>query len=170
MSSPIIKFYLGERADSKAPSLAVILSWDKSLLEDNHDYIQWLFPLPEPSLFNPSAPLLTDEDIRRFNSDVNLREKLIQSFRLMLDFYGFAFADNKIVPSPFLQERSDNWLHPGNHNMMRITRILRSLTLLGCRDQAREFLRALVNTHSKSPAMPLETWAYWNDALRSANS
>ncbi len=34
-----------------------IWAWDDAALEDGHDFIQWLFPLPEPSAFVDDAPL-----------------------------------------------------------------------------------------------------------------
>ena len=68
--------------------LSDIHGFDFHELEFNHDYIQWLFPLPEPSGANASAPLLSKDDIAAFASDESLRKALLQSFELMLQFYG----------------------------------------------------------------------------------
>jgi hypothetical protein len=39
--------------------LREIQEWPDDQLESVHDYIQWLFPLPEPSGFNVAAPALS---------------------------------------------------------------------------------------------------------------
>ena len=57
-TSPVVAFYRGEMPDSQGRRLADIQAWDDERLEIVHDYIQWLFPLPERSAFNPKAPLL----------------------------------------------------------------------------------------------------------------
>ncbi|MGO8809488.1 MAG: opioid growth factor receptor-related protein [Candidatus Sulfotelmatobacter sp.] len=53
-----------------------------------HDYVQWLFPLPEPSGFNLAAPVLNRESIQAFRARPDLQEKLRVSFLRMMNFYG----------------------------------------------------------------------------------
>ena len=60
--SPLVRFYRGDAPDARGRTLDDILAWDDEQLEAVHDYIQWLFPLDEPSRFNPDAPLLTPAD------------------------------------------------------------------------------------------------------------
>ena len=81
-------FYRGDGRDHRGRLLSDIHELDFYELEFNHDYIQWLFPLPEPSGANASAPLLSNDDIGRFRSDESLRRRLLQSFELMLSFFG----------------------------------------------------------------------------------
>ena len=64
--SPIVAFYRRGAADDRGRTLDAILAWDDNRLEAVHDYIQWLFPLDEPSRFNPSATLLTPRDRAAF--------------------------------------------------------------------------------------------------------
>ena len=64
--SRVVDFYLGTRPDTEGRFLKDLWSWSDRDLEEVHDFIQWLFPLPEPSQFNPDAPLLTAEDIAAF--------------------------------------------------------------------------------------------------------
>ena len=47
--SRLLDFYRGLKADTEGRSLKEILAWDEDDLEAVHDFIQWLFPLPEPS-------------------------------------------------------------------------------------------------------------------------
>ena len=50
--SALITFYRGSGTDHAGRRIDEILSWDDAALESVHDYIQWLFPLDEPSRFN----------------------------------------------------------------------------------------------------------------------
>ena len=45
----IIGFYSGTEPDHRGRYLHEIQRWSDDQLEKVHDYIQWLFPLPEPS-------------------------------------------------------------------------------------------------------------------------
>ena len=130
--SQLVDFYRGKAKDSERRSLEQILAWDDDDLEAIHDFIQWLFPLPEPSQFNADAPLLTPEDIRAFKSDSLLQANLLKSFRRILTFLGLALTEEgQVVEGPnFAARVPDVWAVP-NHNWLRITRVLRSLRLLG---------------------------------------
>lgn len=55
----------------------------------------------------------------------------------------------------------DVWAYP-NHNWLRITRVLKSLTLLGLEEEARSLFRRLDEVYS-SRRFPVtaETFGYW---------
>jgi hypothetical protein len=57
-------------------------------LEAVHDYIQLLFPLPEPSGFNAAAPVLTRKSMQEFRRRPELQQKMQVSFLRMMNFYG----------------------------------------------------------------------------------
>src|SRR5262245_840829 len=67
--SRLVDFYRGAGTDTGGRQLAEIWAWGDDDLEAVHDFIQWLFPLPEPSRFNPDAPRLTEADIATFRGD-----------------------------------------------------------------------------------------------------
>ena len=69
MNKPIVDFYSGKTKDSSGRTLMEIHAWGYDELEKIHDYIQWLFPLPEPSQYNPLAPVLDAEQIAIFQTD-----------------------------------------------------------------------------------------------------
>ena len=87
-ADPIVRFYRLDGTDARGRMLNEILGWEDPRLESVHDYIQWLFPLPEPSAFNPYAPILSEATIRTFQHDATLRTRLGQSLARMLAFYG----------------------------------------------------------------------------------
>ena len=164
--SRIVAFYRGDGRDHRGRLVSHIHQYSFEALERHHDYVQWLFPLPEPSGANPDAPLLSHDDIAAFHEDESLRTMLMRSFQLMLQFYGLELAGMEIVKTAMFDERSRVWLTPGNHNFLRISRILRSLSLLGLRDEAAALLHGLEEIYAENARIIGETTLrYWRRAV-----
>jgi len=125
--SALIKFFRGDGTDHAGRTLEDILALDDFWLEHTHDYLQWLFPIPEPSQYNARVPVLTREDIAWFRTDRHLRTQQIRALDRMLAFYGLERRDGGIVALPGLNMKKHIWLKPAGHNHLRITRIIRSL-------------------------------------------
>jgi hypothetical protein len=145
----IVAFYEGSAPDDRGRFLDDILQFDDEQLEDVHDFIQWLFPLSERSGANPSAPRLDDAAIAAFQTRSSLRAALRRSLDRMLAFYGFTWSGEHIVRSPSFAARSSIWLHPGDHNHLRLTRILRSLRILGEAQAAQALFAALTHIYNE---------------------
>ena len=161
----LIAFYAGTGTDDRGRRIDEIWSFSHEELEAAHDYIQWLFPLAERSAFNPGAPLLDHDTISRFREDAALRENLERSLRVMIDYYGLAIAGHEILRVPTFGARSRNWLTPHNHNFLRLTRILKSLSLLGLHDRATQLLACLEGIDRLRPGIiSEETLRYWRGA------
>ncbi|XP_032734725.1 opioid growth factor receptor isoform X2 [Lontra canadensis] len=112
----------------------ILQNWreDYDLLEENHSYIQWLFPLREPGV-NWHAKPLTLREIEAFKSSEEVRERFVQAYELMLGFYGIQLEDRdtgQVRRAQNYQKRFQN-LNRHSHNNLRITRILKSLGELG---------------------------------------
>ncbi|MGZ3896759.1 MAG: opioid growth factor receptor-related protein [Flavisolibacter sp.] len=171
MSSPIVEYYKGQAPDSEGRMLGEVQGWNFDRLERVHDYIQWLFPLNEPSSANPKAPILTESDIHAFQHSTLIRESLLASFRVLLSFYGLELMQTEagigINRKTSFKERSGTWLRNNNHNYLRITRILKCLQIAGLEAYARAFFLVLQNIY-QSPDGKLigaRTFRYWNDAM-----
>ncbi|MBI3492783.1 MAG: hypothetical protein HY047_13555 [Acidobacteria bacterium] len=166
--SALVRFYSGVGVDHRGRTLDEILAWDDDRLERVHDFVQWLFPLDEPSSVNPLAPIVTVRDREAFASHPLLRGRLIESFTRMLAFYGFRleeYAALQVVKSAGWHSRSTCWLESGNHNYLRITRILKSLQLLGAAAHSRAFYRALVPVYETHRSLiGSRTFEYWTRA------
>lgn len=160
----VLAFYGGSGCDHRGRTLDEMLQWDNDALEFVHDYIQWLFPLTVPSGFNPEAPVLSSDVIQQFRDTPQLRNKLLEAFKLLLGFYGFELNEMTVRRSANFRQRADNWLFVGNHNMLRITRILTCLSLLGLREYATGFLRALTSVFEDNPSVIRESYAFWQKA------
>ena len=166
----LLAFYRGAGTDSEGRTIDEILAWDDRRLEMCHDFIQWLFPSDEPSAVNPDAPLLDAGRVAAFAGEPGLRRNLLRSFERMLRFYGLTLAGperkRRVDRSDAWEARSGNWLTRGNHNHLRITRILRSLNLLGLPAYAAAFyafLDALARDDGGA-AISDVTLEYWRSA------
>jgi opioid growth factor receptor-like protein len=86
-----------------------------------------------------AAPVLNRESIEEFRARPDLQEKLLFSFTRMMNFYGLEVRSGErvtITRAPNFAAKATVWLSPGNHNHLRITRILRCLTVLGLEPEA----------------------------------
>ena len=169
MANPLVAFYLGDAPDSGGRWLHDVLAWKAERLEDVHNYIQWLFPTRQRSQFNPNAPTLDEATVRAFRSDDRLRVALLDSFRQMLAFYGFALHDENGTPIVQLggnwEARRRHWFFAGDHNLLRITRILDCLSTLGLEMHAHAFLTALDAACDAAPGtIPPRTRDFWRAA------
>ncbi len=166
----IVAFYLSQCPDSQGRTIEEIWSWDYQRLEYTHDYIQWLFPLKQKSRFNPTAPILNEAAIQSFRTNEQLRIRLRQSLEVMLHFYGLQVnesgsADIEIIKSDEYRERKNVWLNPGNHNYLRLTRILTSLKLLGLENHAKSLFKCLSQLYEEeSRCIGSSSYGFWKNA------
>ena len=119
----IVSFLEGKAPDHRGRILAMLLQQTDHQAETTHDYIQWLFPLDEPSRSVNGVPILTDLDIDEIRQSSLAQANLAKSARWFLGFL----------------ERNDHWITKYNHNHLRITRVIKSLRLLASDKAADEF-------------------------------
>ena len=163
MSSRILEFYRLEAPDSERRMIREYWQWSDAEIEQIHDFIQWMFPLDEPSSVNPDAPLLTTEDRAAFCSDSLLQGCLRKSEERFLNFLGLQIGPNGVVGrSPNFRQRIHLWKY-SNHNWLRITRMLKSLRLLGFENEAKEVWKCLRKLHDDGYVSE-RSFGYWNDA------
>jgi len=143
--SRITTFYQLAGTDSEGRMLEELWQMSDEELMHHHDVIQWLFPLDKESSFNPDAPVLTAKDIQIFQKSDELRSHLETSFYRFMKVVGVTCEkgdDGKLHRLVFLPSSKLTyvWSTP-NHNWLRFTRIIRSLTILGNPELARTFLQ-----------------------------
>ncbi len=124
----VLAFLEGEGVDGRGRTLFEVLAFDDAALERTHDFIQWLFPLDEPSAAVPDAPVLTAEEAAAIRQATLAQCALAAATDRMDQFY----------------RRTDLWLRPHDHNHLRITRIIRSLRLLSGDAEADAFRAAVL--------------------------
>lgn len=89
------------------------------------------------------------------------------NFLRMVSFYGLARKDGCIVKGSNWEARKGNWYIHGTQNDLRITRILKCLTLLGLQSVAEQFHATLAELRESEPDFGIgETaYKYWRAAL-----
>ena len=112
--SDIIGFLECKTPDHRGRMLSILWKQTDDEAESTHDYIQWMFPLDEPSQALNSAPVLNDFDIDE------IRESKLAVKNLEKSAYWFL---------GFLK-KNNHWLTKYDHNHLRITRVIKSLRLL----------------------------------------
>lgn len=168
MQQQLLDFYRGIGADPQGRTLETIWSYSREQLEIVHDYIQWLFPTETPSRHHPLAPWLDPETATAFQQDDFLQSRVLQSLELMLDFFGLNLTRCEVAPTvspaPHYTRRRKAWQKPSNHNLLRLTRILESLRLLGLARYSLSLYLCLEQLHSQGH-IPHESLQIWRLAV-----
>ena len=159
----LLEFLKGNSTNYDHKTISDIWSYDMDQLENDHHYIQWIFPLTTRSKYNILCP--TIKDIGLF-MDERVVKNIRKSFSLMLYFYGLEYKNNKVYRSKDYEERLSKWCTKNNHNYKRITRILLSLKLFRLTDEANAFYLELTEIYKQNPNMISEKkFNYWTSAI-----
>lgn len=146
----LINFLRGTGPDSRGRYHADILKFSDEGLEETHDYIQWLFPLREESRSVSGSPHIeSDETVRILRDDEDVQENMVNALVRMERFY----RDN------------DSWLRRNDHNHLRITRILKSVSLLCSKEDAREFHAFILGRVEAAQPVTEESLGYWKESI-----
>jgi len=152
--SSILDFYSGKASECRF-LISDVWSFSFQRLEEVHDYIQWIFPLDEPSAHNLSAPVLTKEDIETFRAEPVLRWRLMASVHTYMRFLHFT---------------ATQWVTGFDHNHLRITRMLKCLMLMGMEVEAQARFNEVMLITQIFPKVNLSTSiGYWRDAINPDN-
>ena len=125
----VLHFLEGAIPDGRGRTLSMIMAFDDQAIESTHDFIQWMFPLDEPSRSHPGAPVLDPFEIDEIKRSQVALENLVQS----ADWY-FGFL-----------QRHDHWIRQYDHNHLRISRAIKSLRLLVSDEVADQFKSAILD-------------------------
>lgn len=166
----ILEFYRDGKPTTQGYLLEKIWKWPTKNLENAHDYIQWIFPTDKVSKRNTAAPLTNAETIQAFKNSPELRAKMVASLMTMANFYGLQNENGQFVPSNDFKARTGAWVAKGDHNHLRITRILTSLRLHGLEGYAKSFFEALqkiYRTPLGQKGISSKTFNIWKNAALS---
>ena len=145
VSNEVLRSFLeGKGTDDRGRTLDEILRCDDHWLEHNHDFIQWLFPIDTPSGANPNAPIVSARLAKELGAMTEVAGNLRRAVCRMAAFYGFAVVNAGLQGAADYRVRAPRWAAHPTHNDLRITRILRSLTLFGLSKEARSFYEAAI--------------------------
>jgi hypothetical protein len=147
--SPLVAFHCGDGRDHAGRHHDVILAFDDDAMHGVHDFIQWLFPLPEPSRAFHGAPILSEEDLEIMRASAVCQARLAAAHARMTEF---------LTANPV-------WLQAYDHNHLRITRMIRSTRLIAGHEAA-DRLRDHFLHHARADGAPINptTLAFWANA------
>jgi hypothetical protein len=143
----LVAFLTQDGTDSRGRGFGDVIALDDTALERFHDFIQWLFPLTEPSRAVPDAPVLDNASLALLRGSATARDRQRHAADRMLTFYA----------------RTGHWRAPFDHNHLRITRIIRSLRLIAGDDAANDFKAKILELASDAPVNP-DTRRFWDAA------
>lgn len=127
-----------------------VLALDDTQIEHVHTFIQWLFPLDEPSRAQPQSPVLLKGEVELIRQSNLAQQNLVMATERMLAFYRL----------------NRHWHGRFDHNHLRISRIIASLRLLRGEFAAAMFLREIENLVEKGGNLvSTESRKYWRRAL-----
>ncbi|KAG8986094.1 hypothetical protein FRB90_004230, partial [Tulasnella sp. 427] len=145
---------------------------DYDLLEYNHGYIQWLFPIREHGMNFDAQPLQLRE-IRVMTSNTEVIKRVLRSYTMMLGFYGMRLMDEEtglLRRSSAFKPRYKNLMY-APHNNLRITRILKCLSELGLEHLSAGLILHVLNEqtefgHLRSRTLMDSMDRYWVNCIR----
>ena len=107
--SGALGFLNGTAADIHGRTIDYVMAFSDEQIEHTHDFIQWLFPLTEPSLSVPGSPCLSDADVTAIKDS----RAAVANLNIAADW----FLDFLV--------RNQHWIKPYDHNDLRITRAIK---------------------------------------------
>lgn len=165
----LLNFFKGNYKDRNNPSVREVLGFNHQELENNHDFIQWLFPTDQSSRFNPTAPVASGNTILTLRKDRAVSERIDEGLEKMLEFYGLADKAGRIAVRAGKEKHVDGWLDHRSHHCLRMTRMLRSLSLFGKNAQAAKLFTFLSDRVRQLPegqrARLQKSLEHWRNAL-----
>ena len=154
------KTHLGE-------GIETIWKYNDHEMEDKHEFIQWLFPTNESSRRNEHGlPVLTHNEIETFKSCNTCKENLKKSLGMMLTYYGLTRTNYNTISRDIgrWDTRRNQWFKPNNHNFDRISRIIRSLGLLGLTNERDLLYACVTDLQQYYPSITGDSYKYWTAA------
>lgn len=157
------EFLLNKQKTGSGKTYTQILGYNKKQLEDDHQFIQWLFPLPQPSQYAKNVPVI---DIKELITNIKHHSYILPSlqlsYHLMMKHWGFDIKySNKLgvgfTKNPFKHCPGNYLNYTGScppkylkleliddtkikllngHNELRLSRVLQSLVYHGLKDLA----------------------------------
>lgn len=125
----ILAFLEHRGLDYQHRSLKDVWSFSDNQIERTHDFIQWVFPTTEPSQNVNGSPVLSGGELKLVVNSDSARASVLKSSEWFLNFL----------------TRNKSWTRGRDHNHLRITRMLRSLKLIGETTTAENHYAAVVS-------------------------
>tara|TARA_B100000214_G_scaffold39455_1_gene24749 strand:- start:712 stop:1155 length:444 start_codon:yes stop_codon:yes gene_type:complete len=135
--------------DFQGRSLEDIWSFTDNEINENHDFIQVVFPLNKPSQSVFHGYYLDDEDlVDLIRNNKKATNNIIKSSKWFLSFL----------------ERNMYWNSQHDHNQLRITRVIECLRLLVSDEEANSFYKNVLELIKDNNKVNVRTLNFWKNA------
>jgi hypothetical protein len=150
----ILAFLGGAGGDHKDRLYSETLEWSDVQLEACHDHIQHIFPLHEDSHMARTWPVVNKEIVEEGKDNPAVLSNLKAAKDRFQSFFGACDGDDN------WKIKQDRWCRDGNHNILRITRIIRSLRLFGLETESQDFYKRMSDIAERCGISNISK-AYW---------
>ena len=149
MQIDLHKFLKNEEKDFQGRFLSDIWNFSDDEIEDNHDFIQLMFPLDKPSeAIDHNIYLKDQNEFLKIQSDLIVKKNIIKSKDWFME----------------LLKRNNQWRSYSDHNQLRITRIIECLRLLISDQEADLFYSTIISMVGIDNEINEITLDYWSNA------
>lgn len=147
----ILAFLECRGTDYKLRRIEEVWAFDDWQIENTHDFIQWMFPLPLENTAQLSRPILSPVGAKKIAESSLALDSLTKSRSWYLNFL----------------KKSSGWLQKYDHNHLRITRMLKSTALINGPAVAQENYTLVKNIAGKNfHSIGKVAVAFWENALK----
>ena len=142
-------FLLNKAPDFKGRMLNDIYKFSDNEIEATHDFIQMIFPLEEPSFWSSNKYFIeTQIEIDNLSSDKNIKESILQSTSWYVSFL----------------KRNNHWKKINDHNLKRITRMIKSVRLIVGDIEADKLKKEITSIPNIEKLVGQKSIKYWKNA------
>lgn len=146
MQMDLYKFLKNEEKDFRGRFLSDIWNFSDDEIENDHEFIQILFPLDKPSeVVVHDIYLKNVNEFLKIKNDKIIKKNIIKSKDWFVKFLN----------------RNDQWKSYSDHNQFRITRIIECLRLLISNDEADKFCSLIFSMVGEETEINEITLDYW---------
>jgi len=149
-SSKNKNFYLGKQRATPSREFIdeIHTQWFAKFefLEENHNYMEWLFPIFGSAGINVHTKPLTMEEAEVIRNSINCSIRFVKSYKLMLNFFGMKLEDEltgKVVRDEAIWQPRYCHMNTITNNSNKISRILKSMGQLGFERYQKSFVMHL---------------------------
>ena len=115
-------------------------------LEENNNYMEWLFPIYGSAGINPHTQPLSMQEADLIKKNVQSSIRVVKSYKLMLNFLGMKLANDltgEVTREETIWQARYCQINTRSNNNIKITRMLKSLGQLGFERYQKGFVQHL---------------------------
>jgi hypothetical protein len=112
-------------------------------LEENNNYMEWLFPIFGSAGINPHTKPLTLDEAEAIRNSIVCSIRFVKSYKLMLNFFGMRLEDEitgKVVRDEKIWQARYCHMNTISNNSNKISRILKCMGQLGFERYQKSFV------------------------------